>query len=239
MRDLTVNGEQICNENVTLLSISYGYSKVTNYEDWLKNSPNPLWYGQDVTYTTADIELLITAAEVSNKNNYIDDLCSKIYSKFQKAIVKEENSLFSIDGHAVSCSEEKINGSGRILNISFEGIKIGERKTVNFTPGPNTLGNNLTLEGNIEIPVRMTINPERSYVVLTLRINGKDYILSNVDENDVIIIDSEQGLILNNVLSYVDHYDSWSLPVFKGGDNSVQCLEGYPIVTLEYNGRWM
>ena len=89
MRDLTVNGEQICNENVTLLSISYGYSKVTNYEDWLKNSPNPLWYGQDITYTTADIEWLITAAEVSNKNNYIDDLCSKIYSKFQKAIVKE------------------------------------------------------------------------------------------------------------------------------------------------------
>lgn len=235
-RTLSINGT-VCGNDITLLSIDYGYATVTTYQDWLKHSPDPLYYGQDTQYTTAEIELLVEAENIGA----LEKKCSDVYASMKRAVLKDSAVTFSLDGFATSIQETRLGPKARSLVVTFQGIKVDERKTESLVL--NVIPKTLNVSGNNQVAAKIKIVPEKNYVTLTIKINDREYVLTDVqyDANDAdnpITIDGETGVVTRGGNAYIDHYDSWELPKLDSGENTVSCLEGYPTVTFEFSGRW-
>lgn len=236
MRTLSINGT-VCGNDITLLSIDYGYATVTTYHDWLKHSSDPLFYGQDTQYTTAAIELLVEAENIGA----LEKKCSDIYASMKKAVLKDSAVDFSLDGFATSIQENRLGPKARTLTISFQGIKVGERQSESAVL--SIIPKTITVGGNNQVAAKIVVIPEKNYVTLTIEINGRQYVLSDVqydasNSDNRITIDGETGTVTRGGNAYIDHYDSWELPKLDAGENVVKCLEGYPTVTFEFSGRW-
>lgn len=237
MRTLSINGT-VCGNDITLLSIDYGYATVTTYHDWLKHSSDPLFYGQDTQYTTAAIELLVEADGLGA----LEKKCSDLYASMKKAVLKDSAVSFSLDGFATNIQEQRLGPKARTLTITFQGIKVGARDSESLVLG--LTAKPLYVEGNNQVATKIEVLPEKNYVTLTIDINGRQYVLKDVTyiTDDVlrnkITIDGETGVVTRNGETYIDHYDSWEMPKLDGGENQIKCLEGYPTVTFEFSGRW-
>lgn len=234
MRTLSINGT-VCGNDITLLSIDYGYATVTTYQDWLRNNLDPLYYGQDTQYTTANIELLVEAENIGA----LEEKCSNVYASMRKAVIKDSAVSFSLDGVATGIQEQRLGPKARTLTITFQGVKIEDKQTKNLTL---SLTNQvLEVSGNTQVATAITIHPERSYVTLTIVINDREYVLTNIEyeNNTEIVIDGINGTVTKNGESYIDHYDSWELPRLDAGENQIRCLEGVPSVTFEFSGKWV
>nr|DAH61359.1 MAG TPA: hypothetical protein [Caudoviricetes sp.] len=237
-RTLSINGT-VCSSDITILSIDYGYATVTTYEDWLKNSTDPLFYGQDTQYTTAALEILVEADGLGA----LEKKCSNLYTSMKKAVIKDSAVDFSLDGFATNVQEQRLGPKARTLTVSFQGIKVAERQEESLVLG--LTAKPLTVNGNNKVSTIIEVLPEKNYVTLTLVVNDREYVLKNVtyitDENPVknmIVIDGENGTVTRNGESYIDHYDSWDMPKLDSGVNQISCPEGYPTVKFKFSGRW-
>lgn len=230
--NMTINDVSLSDYGATLLSADYGYSKVTNYNDWLRGAKKPLSFGQDITYTTAKYTILVEGKNLAET----DKNCSDIYSAMTKAIVKVDGSDWSVDGHLTSANESnRISPLAREIEVEIEGVKTGGRKQLTHT---FALAETWTpeIEGNAEVPCVITIDPNASMATLLLTIDGKQYRINSV--SSTLVIDSEQGLVTIDGENAIEKYESWELPHLKGGSVAITS-NGVPTVKIEYNGRWM
>lgn len=237
-RTLSINGT-VCGDDITILSIDYGYAQVVTYNDWLKNSTDPLFYGQDTQYTTAALEILVEADGLGA----LEKKCSDLYASMKKAVIKDSVVDFALDGFVTNIQEQRLGPKARTLTISFQGIKVAERQEESLVLG--LTAKPLTVKGNNEVATVIEVLPEKNYVTLSIVVNDRKYVLKDVtyitDENpvkNIIVIDGEAGTIMRNGEAYIDHYDSWDMPKLDSGVNQISCPEGYPTVTFKFSGRW-
>lgn len=233
--NMTINGVSLSDYGATLLSADYGYAKVTNYNDWLRGAKNPLYFGQDITYTIANYRMLVQSPDLHET----DKRCSDICSAMSKAIVKVDNANWSIDGHITNTSEpNRISPLAREIEVSFEGVKIADRETLTKTL---TFGTPWQVEakGNQIVPCRIEIVLDMGYAGLELTVNDKKFKVNNIASNSSsLVIDSEKGLVTLDGTNKIEDYESWEMPYIKGGMNTIS-VNGAPTVKITYNGRWM
>lgn len=233
--NLTVNNIPTSLYGATLLSAEYGYNKVTNYNDWLRGAKNPLFFGQDKTYTDARFKFLVQAADL----NKLDKNCSDLYNAMSVSIVREENSDWSIDGHVTGADEtNRISPLAREIEISFEGVKVADRETLTHVI---TFGSAWTFEakGNQEVPCHIEIVPDMGYAEMKIVLNDEEYQINTVGSSSMLlIIDSEKGLVTLDGDNKIEDYVAWKMPYIKGGLNTLS-INGAPTVKISYNGRWM
>lgn len=233
--NLTVNNIPTSLYGATLLSAEYGYNKVTNYNDWLRGAKNPLFFGQDKTYTNARFKFLVEAADL----NELDKNCSNLYNAMSVSTVREQNSDWSIEGHVTNMEDSnRISPLAREVEISFEGVKVADRELLTNVM---TFGSPWVFEakGNQEVPCHIEIIPDMGYLNMNLTINEKTYTIKNVDsESYSIVIDSEKGLVMADGVNKIEDYASWELPYLQGGLNTLS-INGAPTIKISYNGRWM
>ena len=233
--NMTVNGNPISAYGATLLSAEYGYSKVTNYNDWLRGAKNPLYFGQDITYTDATFKFLVEAANL----NELDIRCSDLYNAMKVSIVKEENSDWSVDGHVTNMDDSnRISPLAREVEIQFEGIKVADREQLNNVM---TYGSEWTFEvkGNQDVPCQIEVIPDMGYAVFDMTLNGKLFRINTIGSESLsLVIDSEKGTVTLDGENKIEDYESWEMPYLKGGTNTLS-INGAPSVKIRYNGRWM
>lgn len=234
--DMTINNVALSTMGATLLSVDYGYSKVTNYNDWLRNSKNPLFYGQDITYTTATFKILVEGANLGET----DKNCSNIVNSMTKAIVKVNGSDWSIDGHLVDAdNSNRISPLAREIQVNFEGVKIADRELLLKTMELGVAWS-FEVKGNQDIPCRIEITPDMGYTTLALTINGEVYRIKDVDAESLsLVIDGEKGIVMADNVNKIADYTSWHFPTLKGGTNTIEVYNGAPTIRISYNGRWM
>lgn len=231
---MTINDLPVSLYGATLLSVDYGFSKVTNYTNWLRGAKSPLFHGQDTTYTTATYTVLVEGANLAET----EANCSNLVAAMNKAVIKS-NADWSLDGHLTDAStSNKISPLARELEISFEGVKMADRETLSHT---FALGEAWTFEakGNQEVPCRIDITPDMGYLDMALTINGKEFHIKNVSSTALLLlIDSERGIVTMDSANKIEDYQSWELPFIKGGLNTIS-VNGAPSIDISYNGRWM
>lgn len=231
-RTLTINGTTMTDG--ILLSVNYGYATVTNYNDWLRGSLNPLYYGQDTTYTTATYTILVegeSKEEVENKS-------SALVQSFKKALVMDSMTDFGIDGFLVSADNQDITGKARTIDIQFQGIKQGVRKTETHTFTLNQAWS-VEIQGNSATPAVFTFTLDMGYTAMTITINGEDFVVNNISSSaTTLTIDSEKGTIDVDGTNWIENYDNWTFPNLIGGTNTIKITGGAPTLKIEYNGRW-
>lgn len=237
-RTLSINGT-VCGDDITILSIDYGCATVVTYNDWLKHSTDPLFYGQDTQYATAALEILVEAEGLGA----LEKKCSDLYASMKKAVIKDSAVDFSLDGFATNVSEQRLGPKARTLTVSFQGIKVAARQEESVVLG--LTAKQVNVNGNNQVATVIEVLPEKNYVTLSIVVNDRKYVLKDVtyitDENPVknmIVIDGENGTVMRNGEAYIDHYDSWDMPKLDSGENNVSCPEGYPTVKFKFSGRW-
>lgn len=230
MRTITVNGNEV---DAVLLKIEYGYREVINYEDWLRNSPSPLFYGQEEHYSVATISLLVEGSDIGE----LETKCSSIVNSFKKGLVKDSGVSFYLDGFLTNVSEERITGKARILNIEFQGIKQEEEEQINHTFSQLNEVWEFTIKGNTETPCIIYITADMGYTVLELQLNGESFKIDNITKGDLIVLDSQAAAVQINGENGIDSYESWSFPTLQA-TNSLSIVSGTPTISIKYNGRW-
>lgn len=234
MRTLTINSVDCGAYGATLLSIDWGYATVTTYKDWLRNAKNPLYFGQDQTYTTAAIKFLVEGTDY----NDIDKKSSNLVAAMRKCVIKVSDCDFYLDGDLVDSSNDKISPIAREVNITIEGIKIAETDVQSHTFTADEPWE-FTIKGNSAVPCVIKITPDIGYVSLELTINDKTFVIKNVASKTLaLVIDSEQGTVREDGENKIEDYESWEFPYLQAGTNKIQ-VNGAPTVTITYNGRWM
>lgn len=232
---LTVNDIATSVYGATLLSAEYGYNKVTNYNDWLRGAKNPLFFGQDKTYTEARFRFLVEATSLKE----LDKNCSDLYNIMSVSKVKEENCDWYVEGHVTNIDEtNRISPLAREIEISFEGIKVADRQTLTNVM---TYGSSWTFEakGNQDVPCRIEITPDMGYAEMNLTLNGKTFKIKSIGSDALsLVIDSEQGIITLDGENKIEDYEAWEFPYLEGGFNMLS-INGAPTVKISYNGRWM
>lgn len=233
--NLTVNNIPTSLYGATLLSAEYGYNKVTNYNDWLRGAKNPLFFGQDKTYTDARFKFLVEAANL----NDLDKNCSNLYNAMSVSIVREDNSDWSIEGHVTNIDEtNRISPLAREIEISFEGVKVADRELLTHVM---SFGSSWVFEakGNQTVPCHIEIVPDMGYAEMKLTLNDKLFKINTIGSDSMLlIIDSEKGIVTLDGDNKIEDYESWELPYLQGGLNTLS-INGAPTVKISYNGRWM
>lgn len=233
--NMTINNVSLVDYGATLLTAEYGYAKVTNYNDWLRGAHKPLYFGQDITYTTANYKILVEGKDLHET----DKRCSDVTAAMSKSIVKVEGSDWAIDGHVTDVDEKnRISPLAREIEVKFEGVKLSDRETLVQTL---TFGKSWEFEikGNQKIPCRIEITPDMGYAEMAITLNDEVFKIKTVGSAaKLLVIDSEKGIITLDDENKIEDYLSWEMPYVKGGMNKLS-INGAPTVKIMYNGRWM
>lgn len=232
MRTLVINNTDISTLGATLLTVDYGYSKVTTYKDWLRGTLNPLFYEQDTQYTTATFKVLVEAAN----RKELDAASSNLVALARKGKYQVSNVDFYVDGDLVDAEDNPISSKAKEVTIKVEGIKT-QHDIKSFSPG---LGEEIvfTPVGNCEVPARFRILLDMGYTSFTLKVNGKYYNLRNLPTVSYLTIDGIEGKVDYGGGNKIDDYLSWEFPTLIGGkENTIELTGGS--IQITYDGRWM
>lgn len=234
--NMTINGVSLVEQyGATLLSADYGYAKVTNYNDWLRGAKQPLYFGQDITYTTARYKILVEGKNLAETDRNSSD----IVSAMSKAIVKVEGSDWSLDGHVTNVDDSnRISPLAREIEVSMEGVKIADRETlIEVLSFGKT--SEIEVKGNQKVPCRIEITPDMGYAEMVITLNDDQFKIKTIGSTaKLLVIDSEKGIITLDDENKIEDYLSWEMPYLKGGTNKLS-INGAPTVKISYNGRWM
>lgn len=99
----------------------------------------------------------------------------------------------------------------------------------------------ITNNGTAPAPCKITIIPKISFVILTIEgVSEKPISVSNLDPNDVLVIDGENREVLINDQLAFDRYSGWEFPKLKPGINTVTILNGnHAEISIEYSARYI
>lgn len=233
--DMTINNVSLADYGATLLSAKYGYAKVTNYEDWMRGAKNPLFFGQDITYTTIKFTILVEGTDLAD----VDKKCSNVAAAMSKATIKVDKAPWSVEGHIVSIDDSnRISIKAREMEIDFEGVKVADRETITQALSFGA-AYEFEAKGNQIVPCRIEMTPDMGYAEMILTLNDETFKIKTISTAaKQLIIDSELGVVTLDGANKIEDYLSWSLPHIKGGKNKIQ-VNGAPVVRISYNGRWM
>lgn len=157
----------------------------------------------------------------------------------KKAIVKETESDWFVDGHIISITEtNRISPTAREIEITFEGIKIADRQTLNLEMSFET-ELEFKIKGNQTVPCHIEVVPDMGYAQFDMTLNGQLFRINNISSSSLsLVLDSENGVITLDGENKIEDYEPWEMPYVKGGTNTLK-INGSPTVKISYNGRWM
>lgn len=239
MRTLTINNTDISTLGATLLTVNYGYSEVTTYKDWLRGAMNPLFYGQQVKYTTAQFKVLVEAETRGD----LDLASSNLVALAQHGKFQVTGTNFYIDGDLTDVEDSPINPKAKEVIISIEGIKSQDDVISDVIPIADTLI--VTPVGNVESAVKFDILPNVSMPSYTLTVNGVPYTItdtstpSDYDGVYKCVIDGINGKVEVGGNNAIDRYQAFEFPTLKGGEANTLEFNGGGSVRINYTGRWM
>lgn len=232
MRTLVINNTDISTLGATLLTVDYGYSKVTTYKDWLRGTLNPLFYEQDTQYTTATFKVLVEAAN----RKELDAASSNLVALARKGKYQVSDVDFYVDGDLVDAEDSPISSKAKEVTIKVEGIKTQHELKI-VVPNLGEAATFIPL-GNCEVPAKFRIVMDMGYANFFLTVNGKDYKVTNVPDVSTITIDGIEGKVDYGGLNKIEDYKAWDFPTLIGGkENTIEVTGGS--VYIEYDGRWM
>lgn len=233
----TINNKDIGTEyQATLLSIDQGYSSVTTYYDWLRRSPAPIRYDDPtITYHTAIVRFLV-------EGDKLDENCSNLVSALvDEAEIKDTTRNIRLLGHLVDVKDNRICPKARELEIEFEcEFLIQEDQENTFEETVTPLENfQFSIDSNNPFLVSAEIKLNNSSYELPQRveltINGKEYILKNLQPQIAYKMDFINGILDPNPDFYEEN---WDFPKVAQGSNTVSCSH-YVQIKLIWKDRWI
>lgn len=229
---MLVNSIDISNFKAILLSKDIQTATVITYDDWLRNSLNPIFLGKQEQYKSVKLKLFI---EDTNEENALNDI-SNLVKQFEKCILKFDDLSFYYDCIIVSKNHERIAIGRYNLEIELKGYAYKSQ----ITETANRVSSKtINIPGNLYTPAIVEITPSIALVDLVVTGLGETFTLKNLTAGQKIIVNGEDCTVLQGTTNRFSDYDSWDFPVLSPGANTITFSKSSCDVSIKYKPRWI
>ncbi|WP_238907444.1 phage tail domain-containing protein [Clostridium sp. YIM B02506] len=229
---MLVNNVDISNFKAILLSKDIQTANIITYDDWLRNSLNPIFLGKKEQHKQINLKLFI---EDTSEENALNDL-SNIVNQFEKCTLKFDDLSFYYDCIIVNKNHERIAIGRYNLEIELKGYAYKSQ----ITETANRVSTKtINVPGNSETPAIVEITPSIALVDLVVTGPGETFTLKNLAAGQKIIVNGEDCTVLQGSTNRFSDYDSWDFPVLSPGANTITFSKSSCDVSIKYKPRWI
>lgn len=233
---MLINNVDIKKYNAKLLNKEIKSVDIDTQEMWNKQSLLPLFLSKKVKYKHIELEILIsTETETDTEINI-----SNILKEFLNDTV-----------------EIKFNGLGIIYNVMLVGnetvktVRKEKKRLMLELIGyaytdivienlDRILTKTITNTGNMDTPCVVEITP--SIDIIDIKIEGLSddpITIRNLKQGQKVIINGEDGTVLENGANKFGDTDMWEFPRLKPGANTITVSKSSTDINIKYKPRWI
>lgn len=230
---MLINNIDIANFKAVLLSKDIQTSEILTYDDWLRNSLDPLYVGKKERYKPIKLRLYIEDVNDETVLNHI----SNLVKQFEKCTLKFEDLSFYYDATIVNTSHEEIVTGAFILEVE---LKSGYAYKIEVVETANRVSNKtINVGGNSNTPAIVEITPSANLIDLVVTGLGEPFTINNLTAEQKIIINSEDGTVTQNGDNKFLDYDGWEFPRLVPGANLITFSQVNCDINIKYKPRWI
>lgn len=230
---MQVNNIDIGSFKAQLLRKDIQTAEVIIYDDWLRQSLNPLYLGKKEKYKQIKLEFLV---EDTTDENVLSNI-SNLVNQLEKCTLKFEDLSYYYDSFIVSKSHQRKALGKYLLNIELKSgyaYKQEVTETVNHVSSKT-----INVPGNINTPAILEITPGIDMIDLTVTGLGDTFKISNLKANQKVIVDGENCLVTMNGANKYSDFDGWEFPELKPGSNTITVSNANCIINIKYKPRYL
>jgi len=231
---MLVNNLDITTFKAILLSKDIQSSEVTIYDDWLRQSNNPLYMGKQEKYKKIKIQLLV---EDIDNDSVLNDI-SNLVKQLEKCTLKFVDVSFYYDCTIVSSLNTKIANGHYTLDVELKSgyaYKLAITETLDHVATKT-----INVPGNLPTPAIVTVTAPIDTISLTLTGFGDDSItIKNLKANIPVVIDGEACTVMSNGLNKFSDTDMWSFPVLQPGANIITTSSSNCVIQIQYKPKYI
>ncbi|WP_443660454.1 phage distal tail protein [Clostridium algidicarnis] len=231
---MIINNVDINNFKATLLSKDIQNSEIITYKDWLRNGFDPIINAQEERYIDIKTKLLVEG----DTEEEVLVLLSTIISKSKTCTLKFDDIPFFFNCTLDNHSNSKVIKTTYELELQF---KSGHKYKPQVTePMNRILTKTINVPGNLETPCIVEVTPSVDAIDLTIvGLDDDPIIIKNLKQNKKIIINGEDGTVLQDGINKYGDTDMWDFPSLKPGSNTITLSKNTMDVNIKYKGRWI
>lgn len=229
------NNVNIKNFGATLLNIDIQNSQNETTKEWLKSSSIPTILNQKFYYKSIDVELLIEGsdrADVLNKASNLKNL-------FKIATLSFPDIDFLYD---CILNSDKIVKTVRLNKVKFQ---------CNFSSGyayknyivetaSRIASKAINVPGNLNTPAIVEITPSIDIIdIVVSGLSNEAITIKNLKQGQKVIVNGEDGTVLQNGLNKFSDTDLWEFPKLSPGASTISFSKTNCDITIKYKPRWI
>lgn len=231
---MLINDYNIKNKyNAILNKKEISPSKTTLNVEWLKNSLNPFIVDEETKFCTVKCQFTFMAET--------EQEFEKRFSEFNKD-TKECVLNFDNINMNYNCCINNVDAPERITPYLWEfttewiGYKCGNEiiETMNHETSKT-----IVVGGNLPTPAIVTMTVPVKIIDMTITGLGEDIIIKNLKPGREIIINGEDGTVLEAGLNKFGETDIWGFPKLQPGENVITTDKVNSNIEIKYKERWI
>lgn len=236
---MLINGTPISAYGVVDSSYEFGEPNVITYDNWMKGAPHPIFYNQDIQYSTCVIEAYMhhTTREALENN------ISNLTRAFNRCVVSFTSISGTFEGYLTARNIEKLTAFSVRVTFTLQGRRLAAESTLTITDA--AAQTTFDVVGNANVPLMLTIHTTAAIALVNMWINGGlSFPLLDLDANKTYVLDTENGRFfeLNGAteINCIDKFGRYELPHLIPGANTIRFsdADGISSVELKWKGRW-
>lgn len=208
--------------------------EVTIYDDWLRNSLNPLYLGKQEKFKAIKLQFQIEDTDDESSLNDISDLIKQ----FIKCVIKFED--IDLSYNCTIANKEHKRLSEGLFELSVELRSGYAYKTAVNETMDHVASQIINVTGNLPSPAVVSVMVPIDTISLTLAGFGDDDITINNLLADVpVIIDGEACTVMQNGQNKFDDVELWNFPVLQPGENTITSSISDCVITITYKPKYI
>lgn len=229
---MLINNIDISNFKTILLKKDIQTVEVTIYDDWLRQSLNPLYLGKKEQYKQIKVQFFIK--DVDEESTLLN--ISNLIKQLEKCTVKFDDLNFYYDCVIANKNNERKVKGMYILDVELKGYAY---KPTILEVMSHVITKTINVVGNQDTPATLEITPNINLMSIKISGLGEDIVINNLTSSQTVIINGEDCTITQNGINKFPDTDMWEYPILKPGSNIITIDNSNCTINIKYKPRWI
>lgn len=230
---MLVNNIDISSFKAQLLKKDIQTAEIVIFDDWLRQSSDPLYLGKKEKYKPIKLEIFV---DDTTNEAALNDI-SNLTKQFEKCIIKFKDLSFYYNCTIVSKSHVMKSIGKYILNVDLKSSFAYKTEIIEALE--HVSSKVINVPGNQDSPAIVEITPTIDMVDITVTGLGDTFTVKNLTANKKVIVDGENGLVTTNDVNKYNDTEIWKFPELKPGANTITVSNANCIINIKYKPRWI
>ena len=229
---MLVNNIDVSTFNIKAVDRDIQFSEVTTYDDWLRQSLSPTITGQKSTFAKITCRFFIRAItyQIALEN------ISNLFSQLKICTVKFNDIDFYFDCTIASKKVTHHNALEKTVEVELKSSYFYKSEITETMT--NITSKTINVTGNTETQAVVTVTVPSDTITLTITGFREPIVINNLKANTPIVIDGEDGTVLQGTSNKYGDTDMWEFPVLEPGANTIASSTASCTIQIKYKPRW-